>query len=334
MTPFCTRPASVAAAACLVVLLLASGPVHAGPVGLDDDVRITQSSGRILWRRAGDSRARSVDSVKAHQNVVASPTHDDVQATSAYVLDLDRSIALYGKNENQVRPIASVTKLMSALVVLDGGQSLNETVTITRADAALPTRSRLAVGTRLRRSELLHLVLMSSENRATQALARSYPGGVPAFVAAMNRKAATLGMHKTRFADPTGLSNGNVSSPHDLVKLMLAAEREPLMRRYSTADKLTVRTSAGYQAYRNTNALVGDPTWDVRLSKTGYTRAAGRCLVMLTRIDGRRMAFVLLGSTDAATRIADSLRLRHLAVSEELRLLGGASAPQVTFGSR
>lgn len=284
-----------------------------------------QASGRTLWRRHGDARTREIGPGATALPGAALPplAEGDVYAASAYVLDLERGAVLYAKNDDQVRPIASITKLMSALVVLEARQPLDETLAITPAEAALPASSRLVVGTRLTREELLHLALMSSENRAAQALARAYPGGVPAFVAAMNAKAAQLAMRDTRFAEPTGLSSGNVSSPRDLVRLMLAAEREPLIRRTTTHGGRDVRAADGMQSYRNTNALVGAPGWAVTLSKTGYTGAAGRCLVMLATMEGRRIAFVLLGSADSESRLADGQRLRRYAAAA---LADGAKA--------
>ena len=275
-----------------------------------------RASGRPMWRQRGSSRTVEVGPAAVPSDAPLPPLADgDVYAASAYVLDLDRTQVLYAKNAQQVRPIASISKLMSALVVLDSGQSLDETITVTEEDASLPASSRLSVGTQLSRRDLLHLALMSSENRAIQALARSHPGGLAAFVAAMNAKAAQLGMPDSHFADPTGLSSDNVSSPHDLVTLMLAAEHAPLIRRYTTDEALNVRTSAGMQPYHNTNALVGNPDWAVTLSKTGYTNAAGRSLVMLTRVNGRRTAFVILGSANTQARLSDSLRLRHVAAT-------------------
>ena len=295
------------------VWIAAPGHVAAAPVQAKQYLT-ARSSGRPMWRQRGSSRTVEIGPSMAPQQAPLPPlANGDVYADSAYVLDLDRAQVLYAKNAEQVRPIASISKLMSALIVLESGQPLDEDITITAVDASLPVSSRLTIGTQLSRNDLLHLALMSSENRAIQALARSHPGGLSAFVAAMNSKAKQLKMSDSHFADPTGLSSDNVSSPHDLVTLMLAAEQEQLIRRYTTDDTLNVRTSTGMQPYHNTNALVGNPDWAVTLSKTGYTNAAGRSLVMLTRVDGRRTAFVILGSANEQARLRDSQRLRRFA---------------------
>jgi serine-type D-Ala-D-Ala endopeptidase (penicillin-binding protein 7) len=239
-------------------------------------------------------------------------TRPDVRSSTALVVDANDSSVLFAQRDEAVRPIASITKLMTALVVLDGKQSLDEIITITNADrnGARGSGSRLGVGTRLSRGELLQLALMSSENRAAQALGRSYPGGLPAFLRAMNDKAAELGMTHSKFADPTGLSSGNVASARDLVKLVQAASDNPLIRRYSTGERHTVKAGRQALEYRNTNTLVTKPDWNIAVQKTGYTQAAGQCLVMHTRIDGRSVVIVLLNSFGKYTRIADARRIR------------------------
>ena len=239
-------------------------------------------------------------------------TRPDVRSSTALVVEANDSSVLFAQRDDAVRPIASITKLMTALVVLDGQQSLDEVITITNADrnGARGSASRLGVGTRLSRGELLQLALMSSENRAAQALGRSYPGGLPTFLRAMNDKAAELGMTHSKFADPTGLSAGNVASARDLVKLVQAASDHPLIRRYSTGERHTVKAGRQALEYRNTNALVTKPDWNIAVQKTGYTQAAGQCLVMHTRIDGRSVVIVLLNSFGKYTRIADARRIR------------------------
>jgi D-alanyl-D-alanine endopeptidase (penicillin-binding protein 7) len=236
----------------------------------------------------------------------------DVRSSSVLVVDANDSSVLFAQRDDTVRPIASITKLMTALVVLDGKQSLDEIITITNADrnGARGSASRLGVGTRLSRGELLQLALMSSENRAAQALGRSYPGGLPAFLRAMNAKARALGMTQSKFADPTGLSSGNVASARDLVKLVQAASGNPLIRRYSTGESHTVKAGKYALEYRNTNTLVTKPDWNIAVQKTGYTQAAGQCLVMHTRIEGRSVVIVLLNSFGKYTRIADARRIR------------------------
>jgi D-alanyl-D-alanine endopeptidase (penicillin-binding protein 7) len=239
-------------------------------------------------------------------------TRPDVRSSTVLVVDTKDSSVLFAQRDDAVRPIASITKLMTALVVLDGGQSLDEFVTISGDDrnAARGSASRLGVGTRLSRGELLHLALMSSENRAAQALGRSYPGGLAAFMKAMNDKAKVLGMTQAKFADPTGLSSGNVASARDLVKLVKAASDHELIRRYSTGERYTVKAGKQALVYRNTNTLVTKPDWNIAVQKTGYTQAAGQCLVMHTRIDGRSVVIVLLNSFGKYTRVADARRIR------------------------
>lgn len=239
-------------------------------------------------------------------------TRPEVRSSTALVVDAKDSSVLFARHDDAVRPIASITKLMTALVVLDGKQPLDEVITISREDrdGARGSASRLGVGTRLSRAELLHLALMSSENRAAQALARSYPGGLPVFMKAMNNKAGALGMTQSRFMDPTGLSSGNVASARDLVKLVKAASDNVLIRRYSTGERYTVKSGKYALEYRNTNTLVTKPDWNIAVQKTGYTQAAGQCLVMHTRIQGRSVVIVLLNSFGKYTRVADARRIR------------------------
>lgn len=233
----------------------------------------------------------------------------------AFVQDLESSHVLYDKNGDEVRPIASISKLMTALVVAEAGLPMDEVLEISDADVdrLRHSRSRLRVGTQLSRADMLHLALMSSENRAAHALSRYYPGGMPAFVRAMNDKARALGMRKTHFVEPTGLSSENVSSPRDLVKLLRAVSKQPLIHRYTTDDSYLVDVGRGRQlVYNNTNRLVKNSDWDIRISKTGFINEAGECLVMLTRIDNRDVAIVLLNSTGRYSRIGDAVRIRNL----------------------
>ncbi|NLY27816.1 MAG: D-alanyl-D-alanine endopeptidase [Alcaligenaceae bacterium] len=236
-------------------------------------------------------------------------------AEIAYVQDLSSSSTLYEKNSQEVRPIASITKLMTALVVADARQPLNEILTISEddIDRMRNSRSRLPVGTQLSRADMLHLALMSSENRAANALGRHYPGGLPAFVRAMNDKARALGMRQSHFTEPTGLSSQNVSSPRDLVKLMLAVNKHPVIRRYSTNDHHVVQLNRGRQViYRNTNRLVTKTDWNIKVSKTGFINEAGQCLVMLTEMNNRQVAVVLLNASGRYSRIGDAVRVRSL----------------------
>ena len=238
-----------------------------------------------------------------------------LRSNIAYVQDLETSTVLFAKNEATVAPIASISKLMTALVVVDANQPLDEVLEITRddIDRVRHAPSRLTVGTRLTRADMLHLALMSSENRAANALGRHYPGGLPAFARAMNNKARSLGMYDTRFVEPTGLSSENVSSPRDLVRLIRATGQRPLIHRYSTDSDYQVRVGNGrVETFRNTNLLVRKDDWDIKVSKTGFINEAGECLVMLTRVNGRDLAIVLLNSQGKLSRIGDAVRLRDI----------------------
>ena len=238
-----------------------------------------------------------------------------LQSEVAYVQDLASSTVLYDKNSDEVRPIASISKLMTALVVAEARQPMDAVLRISDADVdrLRHSRSRLSVGTELSRADMLHLALMSSENRAAHALARYYPGGMPAFVRAMNDKARALGMRNTRFVEPTGLSSENVSSPRDLVHLLQAVSKQPLIHRYTTDDTYRVTVGKGRElVYNNTNRLVRNGNWDIKVSKTGFINEAGECLVMLTRIGDRDLAIVLLNSSGRYSRIGDAVRLRNL----------------------
>lgn len=243
-----------------------------------------------------------------------------LRATSVYVQDLASGDVLLSRNEDAVRPIASITKLMTALVVVDAGLPMDEMLQISAADdGTLPSdmAPRLPTGARLSRADLLHLALMASENRAAHALARTYPGGLTAFVAAMNAKAVELGMNDTRFVEPTGLSNENVSSPRDLVRLMRAAAQQPLIRDYSTDAHYEARINGQTQMFNNTNPLTDRPDWNIQLSKTGFIRDAGECLIMLARIEGRDLAIVLLNAQGARmSRIGDAVRVRRILQSQ------------------
>jgi len=225
------------------------------------------------------------------------------QATGEVILE---------KKSDSVLPIASITKLMTAMVVLDGGQSLSEEIVLTEddLDTIKGTGSRLALGTRLSREQLLHLALMSSENRAASALGRSYPGGIAAFVQAMNVKARLVGLGDTHFSDSTGLDPANVSSPRDLVRMVSAASTYPLIRRFSTSSEDHVEIRGRMHRFGNTNSLVRSPEWDIDVSKTGYIREAGRCLVMQARLLDQPVIIVLMDSDGRYTRTADAVRIK------------------------
>jgi D-alanyl-D-alanine endopeptidase (penicillin-binding protein 7) len=243
---------------------------------------------------------------------LANRTIPEVRSHAYYILDESDAGVLAARNERTAVPIASITKLMTALVVLEAGQSMEQVVTINADDVrgTAGNHSRLAAGYKLSRQDLLHLALMSSENRAAYALCRSYPRGLRACVQAMNRKAVALGMTTARFVEPTGLSSRNVASPVDLAKLVLAAAGNRTIREYSTSARQTVTVNQRPLEFRNTNLLVGNPAWQVDVQKTGYIPAAGRCLVMQTVIDGRPVVMVLLNSYGKYTRIADAKRVR------------------------
>jgi D-alanyl-D-alanine endopeptidase (penicillin-binding protein 7) len=265
-------------------------------------------SRRVAAARAAPARLSFGHRAGLHQ------TDDplNLRSSVAFVVDQDTDEILFSKNPDAVLPIASITKLMTALVVIDAGQPLDEELRITRddVDTVKGSRSRLHVGARLTRGEMLHLALMSSENRAASALGRAYPGGPRAFVAAMNAKARLLGMSDTRFADSTGLRSDNQSTAQDLARLVRAASEVPLLRELSTAQETAVAVGRAQIQYRNSNALVRDPDWDIRLQKTGYISEAGRCVVMQAELAGRNLIMVLLDSAGAVARTTDARRLR------------------------
>ena len=237
----------------------------------------------------------------------------ELKSSVALVLDQDTNEVLFSKNSGAVLPIASITKLMTALVVLEAQLPLDEPITISQADIDTEkgSRSRLTVGTALSREQMLHLALMSSENRAAHALGRHYPGGLEAFVAAMNRKAEELGMNGTHYVEPTGLSSRNQSSAQDLAVLVKAAHEVPLIRTLSTSPAQTVQVNHRNLQFRNTNALVRSPLWDIGLQKTGYIAEAGRCLVMQATLAGRQLIMVFLDSAGKYTRLGDAERVRR-----------------------
>jgi D-alanyl-D-alanine endopeptidase (penicillin-binding protein 7) len=244
----------------------------------------------------------------------ADPRIQKVSFRSASVLvqDADTGEVVFHKNSEAVVPIASITKLMTAMVIIDRELDMQQRVVLSREDVDLRkgTKSRLRPGTVLTRDELLMLALMASENRAAAALGRTYPEGMAAFVAAMNQKAAELGMTDSRFVDPTGLSSGNVSSARDLAKLVHAAHSYELIREYSTRDRATVSAFGRPVSFRNTNGLVRNSHWEIGLSKTGYISEAGRCLVMRVRLASKDLIVVLLDSWGKQSRIGDANRIR------------------------
>jgi serine-type D-Ala-D-Ala endopeptidase (penicillin-binding protein 7) len=236
----------------------------------------------------------------------------DVRSSSVIVMDAADASVLYSRQAQRAVPIASITKLMTALVVLDAGQPLDELIEVSVADRRLErtSASRLAIGSKLSRGDLLHLALMSSENTAAHAIARAYPGGLPACIKAMNARARALGMKSARFTDPTGLSSGNVSSAADLAKLVAASAADPTIRTFSTQASHTVAVGRQLLEFRNTNTLVTKADWDIMVQKTGFTNDAGQCLVMKAVIRERPVLIVLLNSFGKYTRVADARRIR------------------------
>jgi D-alanyl-D-alanine endopeptidase (penicillin-binding protein 7) len=249
-------------------------------------------------------------------------------SAAALVVDQQEGNLLFAKNPDAVRSIASITKLMTAMVALDAGLPLDERLTVQPADVRIAKgkESRLKVGVSLTRREMFKLALMSSENRAAAALARTYPGGLPAFVEAMNRKADSLGMIDSRFVEPTGLDSNNVSTAHDLALMVNAAYAYPLIREATTSDLHEVPAPGRHHRravmYHNSNRLVRDSEWDVGLSKTGYIGKAGRCLVMQATIAAKPVIIVLLDSLGKVARVADANRIKRWLEGPEVPVAG------------
>ena len=244
----------------------------------------------------------------------------DLKSSVALVMDQDTHEVLFSKNEQAILPIASLTKLMTGLVVTEARLPADEIITISQEDVDTEkgSRSRLKVGTELSRAELLHLALMSSENRAAHALGRSFPGGMPAFVKQMNAKAKLLGMTDTKYVEPTGLSSKNQSSARDLANLVNVAHGDSLLREYSTSPGYLVAVGNRNIQFNNTNRLVHNPTWEIGLQKTGYISEAGRCLVMQTKVAGRKLIMVFLDSAGKLSRLGDAERVRRWVESAPL----------------
>ena len=263
------------------------------------------------------AQATSSDDSNNKQLLLASLDTDRIQLGSvkAAIADMNSGDILYSKHADWVTPIASITKVMTAMVVLDSDQPLNEWVTIPEPDRETRKNaySRIRIGSELKRTDLLRLALMSSENLAAYTLADSYTGGKEAFVAAMNRKATELGMKNTHFVDASGLSTSNVSTAGDLVKMVRAAANYETIREYSTTPNFTARfRKPRYSlAYGNTNRLVHRKSWDIELSKTGYLTEAGRCLVLLSEFEGNEVAIVLLDAFGKMTPLGDAGRVKR-----------------------
>lgn len=275
--------------------------------------RLVATTRKSVRKRAVRAPVRAARSMGQRQGLHDAEAPLALRSSVALVLDQDTDEVLLSKNAQAVLPIASITKLMTALVVAQAQLPLDEMLSISSADvdSEKGSRSRLAVGTGLSREEMLHLALMSSENRAAHALGRHYPGGSEAFVQAMNRKAEELGMHDTHYVEPTGLSSANRSSARDLAVLVKTAYEIPLIRELSTSPEYRVVVGRRQLRYHNTNRLVTNPNWDIGLQKTGYIAEAGRCLVMQATLAGRQVIMVLLDSAGKYSRLGDAERVRH-----------------------
>ena len=280
-TPFCTTPT-----------FADNTPLQLAR--LEQDVRSARSPATDNWQSLNPRKLK-------------------LSSAAALVLD-DSGNEVYAKDADQALPIASITKLMTAMVILDADLPLQEKIRITKDDRDLIqlTGSRLTSGATLTRKQLLQLALMSSENRAANALGRSWPQGKHDFVRAMNAKAAALDMHTSRFTDPAGLDAGNVATPHDIAKMVRAAMQYPLIRKATTTRSISVYPwkGRGPLRYSNTNRLLKNTAWEIQLSKTGYLNEAGRCLVMQAEIAGQPLVIVLLNSFGKLTPFGDSNRIR------------------------
>jgi len=293
----------------------------------------------VLVLALASATAAAAPAHRAHSKAdVAQVSRDSspfVRSSGVVVLDPTTGETLFAKNADQQAPIASITKLMTAMVVLDAKLPLDEAIEITKDDVdhIKNTTSRLPVGSYFRRDDLLRLALMASENRAAAALGRNYPGGIDAFVAAMNEKAKSLALTQTHYVDSSGLSPENVSSPADLGKLVAAASQYELIREYTTTPAVTVQlpNSKRKLSFINTNGLVRHSDWKIGLSKTGYINEAGKCLVMQAMIANQPIVIVLLDSWGRLTRVADANRIRHWLEKNSSRLLAArttaAAAP-------
>ena len=290
--------------------------------GAQGSVGAASGSGEVTARAARKAAVKRGDELNLPFSL---------KSSVALVVDQDTEEVLLEKNTNTVLPIASITKLMTALVTIEADLPMNEELVVSREDRTIDrVRSLLRPGVTLTRGQALHLALMSSENHAAQLLGRSYPGGVEQFVEAMNAKAQILGMHDSHFVDPTGLSPENRSTPQDLVRLVKAAYDYPAIRDFSTTTSMAMPFGKRMVRYANTNRLVSNPTWEIGLQKTGYISAAGRCLVMQASIQGRRVVMVLLDSAGKYSRIGDAQRIRtwlETGVAPAIRQAGAVRPP-------
>jgi serine-type D-Ala-D-Ala endopeptidase (penicillin-binding protein 7) len=291
-------------------------------------VELVHGKRKVSWQRvrhvAPSIMARSAGDLAGLGHT---PDPLELRSNVAFVLDQASSEVLFEKNANVALPIASITKLMTGLVVVEAQQDMDEVLAITEADVdrIKHSSSRLRVGARMTRRDLLHIALMSSENRAASALGRNYPGGLPAFVAAMNAKAQALGMNDTHYVDSNGLSSQNVSSARDLARLVSVAHDHAMLRQYTTDPNYVVQASGRAMRFNNTNYLVSLPGWNIGLQKTGFINEAGRCLVMQALIQGRNVIMVFLDSKGKMSRTADAGRMRRWL--ETFKLPGISTGP-------
>jgi len=314
-----------------VALMLSASPMALQAAGkkTQKHVAVTKKHELVHYKSA-NVKVRNRAHVQKAAAVYADSYNgkDPLQLASAKVLVINQLTGetLYAKNTSTLTPIASVTKLMTAMVMLDAHLSMDDLLFIADEDVDYlkNTHSRLSVGTSLSRGELLQLALMASENRAASALGRNYPGGINAFVRAMNQKALSLGMQSTHFSDATGLDSTNVSTAEDLVRMVNAAYYYPEIRQVSTTSSRSINPYGRGNPlnFVNTNALVRGGDWVIGLSKTGFINEAGRCLVMQAEIAGQPMIIVLLDSVGKLTRIGDANRIRKWIEHNEANALG------------
>lgn len=280
----------------LIIILMVAMFMFLGVVDISDASKLTRMQ----------SKHSHVKTFKAHRNLV-------LRSASALVADQITGECLIRKQAEAIMPIASITKLMTAMVVLDAKMDLQEKITIESEDIDIirHSHSRLPVNTSITRGDALLLSLMASENRAAHALGRTYPGGLYAFTAAMNAKAKSLGLSDTRFIDPAGIHCGNVSSAKDLARMVDAAYQYSLIREYSTRKEALIQIGKRLLLFRNTNRLVGNPRWQIGLSKTGFIDESGRCLVMQSQVAKRPLLIVLLDAQGKLTRYGDANRIKQ-----------------------
>ncbi len=331
------RVIAVVCASGLAMVSMAGVPITAHAVGASAAKSEAAVTKRVRGSvPTGKARIKSTRSKKFIVRIPARPSEGqlaglhraddplDLKSSVALVVNQDTDEVLFEKNTHAVLPIASITKLMTALVTVEANLALDEELTVSQSEVVhANVRSNLRPGMTMTRDTALHLALMSSENRAAQLLGRTYPGGLDSFVEAMNAKARLLGMSDSHFSDPTGLSPENRSSANDLVRLVKAAYEHDVIRDHSTSGELALPVGRRMVRYGNTNRLTGNPEWDIGLQKTGYISAAGRCLVMQAVVEGQRVVMVLLDSVGKYSRLGDAQRIRDWLASKSV---GGGNA--------